>query len=77
MGMGGETPDPHGLRRALDTYLGDARDQGFQAEDFERQKRKYIGGFIRSFNSLESIASNYTYYRFHDLDLFLYDTLSG
>lgn len=78
VGMGGETPDPHGLRRALDTYLGDARDQGFQAEDFERQKRKYIGGFIRSFNSLEFIASNYTYYRFHDLDLFeLVDALEA
>jgi predicted Zn-dependent peptidase len=68
--MGGETPNPHGLRRALDAYLGKARNQGFAADDFERQKRKYIGGFIRSFNSLEFIASNYTYYRFHDLDLF-------
>ena len=68
--MGGETPNPHGLRRALDAHLGKACHQGFAAEDFERQKRKYIGSIIRSFNSLEFIASNYTYYHFHGLDLF-------
>ena len=68
--LGGETPDPSALRQALEKIISEVRDRPFAAEDFEREKRKFIGGFIRGFNSLEFIASHYTYYRFHDLDLF-------
>ena len=43
---------------------------GVTKEDFEREKRRFIGGFIGSFNSLEYIANHYTYYQFHEFDLF-------
>ncbi|MBI4583639.1 MAG: insulinase family protein [Planctomycetes bacterium] len=76
--VGGETPDPEGLQRRLEELIAGFRERGLATEDFERQKRKFMGGFIRCFNSLEFIASHYTYYRFHDLDLFeVIDTLAG
>lgn len=68
--VGGETPRPEELRDAIALELERARDAGIPAEDFERQKRKFIGAFIRHFNSLEYIAGNYTYFRFHGVDLF-------
>ena len=46
------------------------RDEGITSGDFEREKKRFTGGFIRGFNSLEYIAGHYTYYRFHGFDLF-------
>ena len=68
--LGGETPDPAGLLQALERIVSGVCDGGLDTEAFRRAKRKFIGDFIRSFNSLEFIASNYTLYRFYDLDLF-------
>ena len=39
-------------------------------EEFTRIKNKYIGDFIRSFNSPESIANSFISFKFNDLDLF-------
>jgi predicted Zn-dependent peptidase len=68
--VGGETPRPEELRDAIAREIVRARDAGIPLEDFEREKRKFIGAFIRNFNSLEYIAGNYTYFRFHGVDLF-------
>lgn len=68
--VGGETPKPREMREAVLAEILRVREQGFPTEDFERQKRKFIGSFIRHFNSLEYIAGNYTYFRFHGVDLF-------
>lgn len=68
--LGGDTPRPHELRDRLLASASRLRREGLHDADFEREKRKFMGGFIRSFNSLEYLASNYTYYRFHGFDLF-------
>ncbi len=68
--IGGETPRPDELREAIVAEIERVRKAGIAREDFERQKRKFIGSFIRHFNSLEYIAGNYTWFRFHDVDLF-------
>jgi predicted Zn-dependent peptidase len=68
--VGGETPRPEELRDAIAGEMRRVGDAGIPAEDFEREKRKFIGAFIRNFNSLEYIAGNYTYFRFHGVDLF-------
>ena len=68
--IGGDTPDPARLQGELEDILGSVSDGGRGVEDFERQKRKFTGSFVRAFNSLEYIASNYTSYRFYGLDLF-------
>ncbi len=68
--VGGETPDPDRLRDALLGRASALRRGGIEQEDFEREKRRFLGHFIASFNSLEYIASNFTHYRFYDFDLF-------
>ena len=54
----------------LYSSLNERLTAGINAEDFDREKRRFIGGFIASFNSLEYIASHYTYYEFHEFNLF-------
>jgi predicted Zn-dependent peptidase len=68
--VGGDTPRPDALREALLSKVSRLVGSGFPDEDFEREKRRFMGSFIRAFNSLEHIANNYTHYRFHDFDLF-------
>ncbi|MBN1442105.1 MAG: insulinase family protein [Planctomycetes bacterium] len=68
--VGGDTPDPDRLEKILLERLSELRDHPLPPADFEREKRKFIGTFIRSFNSLEYLAANYTYFRFHGYDLF-------
>lgn len=68
--IGGDAPDPVRLRSALAETIESLCRRGLEDEDFEREKRRFIGSFIRGFNSLEFIANYYTYYRFHDFDLF-------
>jgi predicted Zn-dependent peptidase len=68
--IGGDTPEPERLRDILLERIRKLVEGGIRGEDFEREKRKFIGGFIRGFNSLEYIASHYTYFLFHGFDLF-------
>jgi predicted Zn-dependent peptidase len=68
--VGGETPEPDRLREILLGRLRKLLDEGIAPEDFERSRRAFLGSFIQGFNSLEYIASHYTYFRFHDFDLF-------
>ena len=68
--VGGDTPRPDDLREQILGKISGLTEKGIDPEDFEREKRRFIGGFIRGFNSLEYIASHYTYFRFHDFDLF-------
>ncbi len=68
--IGGETPDPDRLRDALLDRAAQLRKGGVEREDFEREKRRFLGNFISAFNSLEYIASNFTHYQFYDFDLF-------
>jgi predicted Zn-dependent peptidase len=76
--LGGETPRPEELRKAILLEVERVQEAGIPSEDFERQKRKFMGSFIRHFNSLEYIAGNYTYFRFHQVDLFqAIDILNG
>lgn len=68
--VGGDTPDPERLRDALVKRASALGKGGVRPEDFEREKRRFLGNFISAFNSLEYIASNFTHYRFYDFDLF-------
>ncbi|UNC91473.1 EF-P 5-aminopentanol modification-associated protein YfmH [Candidatus Contubernalis alkaliaceticus] len=68
--MGGETPDPDKLYQALLDSITQYIQKGFKEEDFERQRRKMLGEFLRNFNSLEFIANNFLYYHFRENNLF-------
>lgn len=43
---------------------------GFAEKDFERARKKKIGGYLRMLNSPESIAHEFTRYQFRGGDLF-------
>ena len=68
--VGGETPDPERLQSVIMERVAKLRRNGIDAADFEREKRRFLGSFIATFNSLEYIASYFTYYQFYEYDLF-------
>jgi predicted Zn-dependent peptidase len=50
--------------------IGATLKNGISEEQFERHRRKILGGYIRRFNSLEFIANNFLAYKFRGTDLF-------
>jgi len=68
--IGGETKDPDQLYQRIMAAMDKIKKEGISAEQFERHRRKLLGGYIRRFNSLEFIANNFLAYRFRGTDLF-------
>jgi predicted Zn-dependent peptidase len=68
--IGGETKDPDSLYRKVMEAIGATLKKGISEEQFERHRRKILGGYIRRFNSLEFIANNFLAYKFRGTDLF-------
>nr|WP_181215856.1 pitrilysin family protein [Mesobacillus foraminis] len=69
--VGGDTPDPEKLGEKLTAMLLDAKQGSIINEDnLERARKKKIGGFLRSINSPEFIANQFTRYAFNEMDLF-------
>ncbi len=68
--IGGETKDPDQLYERIMDALSKIKKEGVSFEQFERHRRKLLGGYIRRFNSLEFIANNFLAYRFRGTDLF-------
>ncbi len=68
--VGGDTPDPDRLVSIVQEHLLRQLDGGLSGETFERVRRKKIGQWLRSLNSLEFIANQFTSYRFNGTDLF-------
>ena len=68
--IGGETRDPDQLYNAIMEEIAIIKKEGITKEQFERHRRKILGGYIKRFNSLEFIANNYLAYRFRDNEMF-------
>ena len=68
--IGGETRDPDQLYRRIMEAIAGINKKGISEEQFERHRRKLLGGYIRRFNSLEFIANNFLALRFKGTDLF-------
>lgn len=68
--VGGDTRDPDLLVERIQELLSPVLEQGIPAEAFERSRRKKIGGFLRTLNSPEAIANEFTKYSFKDIDLY-------
>ncbi len=69
--IGGDTPEPDKLAEALEKMLIEAKNgKPFTDEQLERAKKKKIGAFLRSINSPEYIANQFTRYAFNDMNLF-------
>ncbi len=68
--IGGETRDPDQLYQRVLEAVREFKKEGISDEQFERHRRKILGGYIRRFNSLEFIANNYLAYRFRGNEMF-------
>ncbi|MGG1516780.1 pitrilysin family protein [Paenibacillus oryzisoli] len=68
--VGGDTKDPEGLIARIREEVEQRKAAGVDPIAFERSRKKKIGNFLRMMNSPESIANEYTKYRFRGIDLF-------
>ncbi|TLS37392.1 EF-P 5-aminopentanol modification-associated protein YfmH [Pseudalkalibacillus caeni] len=68
--IGGNTQKPDELSDRIYEMVKEFRDSKISAEQLERIRKKKIGGFLRSLNSVEFIANQFTRYQFNDMNLF-------
>ncbi|RUT29775.1 insulinase family protein [Paenibacillus zeisoli] len=68
--IGGDTRDPEELLRVITEEVNALIQTGFKRENFERARKKKIGGYLRMMNSPENIAHEFTRYNFRGGDLF-------
>lgn len=68
--IGGDTSDPDRMMAVIQEEANAILSSGFKEEDFERARKKKIGGYLRMLNSPENIAHEFTRYRFRGGDLF-------
>lgn len=68
--IGGDTPQPEKLVQLVTEGLETAKEKGITQEEFELNRKKRIGSFLRSLNSIEFIANSFTKYQFNGSDLF-------
>ncbi|GGF79870.1 peptidase M16 [Paenibacillus albidus] len=68
--IGGDTKDPDLLLKRIREEIDLVLKSGFAEKDFERARKKKIGGYLRMLNSPENIAHEFTRYQFGGGDLF-------
>lgn len=68
--VGGDTPDPDKLLARVREEVDAILKNGFNEDDFERARKKKIGGYLRMLNSPENIAHEFTRYQFRGSDFF-------
>jgi predicted Zn-dependent peptidase len=69
--LGGDTAEPDRLEETLEKMLLEAsKGTGITEEGLSKAKKKKIGAFLRSVNSPEFIANQFTRYTFNDMNLF-------
>ena len=69
--IGSDTVNPEELGQKIkETITKFATNWTLEEEDMKRITRKKIGHFLRSLNSIEYIANQFTRYKFNDMNLF-------
>ncbi|ARD49352.1 peptidase M16 [Sporosarcina sp. P37] len=69
--VGSDTDEPERLEELIRQTIKDAKTNWpVLDEDLERMRKKKIGQFMRSLNSIEFIANQYTRYEFNEMNLF-------
>ncbi|RCX12693.1 putative Zn-dependent peptidase [Fontibacillus phaseoli] len=68
--IGGDTKDPERLLQVITEEIKGVTETGLREEDFERARKKKIGGYLRMLNSPENIAHEFTRYHFRGGDFF-------
>ncbi|WLR52399.1 pitrilysin family protein [Bacillus tianshenii] len=68
--FGGDSTEPEKLAERIQQIALNERDRALTEEQLERIRRKKIGSFLRSLNSPEFIANQFTRFQFHEMNLF-------
>lgn len=68
--VGGDTKDPDALLARIREEVDKLKASGFREDDFERARKKKMGGYLRMLNSPENIAHEFTRHQFRGADLF-------
>ncbi|WP_336764904.1 EF-P 5-aminopentanol modification-associated protein YfmH [Paenibacillus sp. USHLN196] len=68
--IGGDTKDPDQLLARIREEVDAIVEKGFESTDFERARKKKIGGYLRMLNSPENIAHEFTRQQFRGGDFF-------
>ncbi|MCH1623717.1 EF-P 5-aminopentanol modification-associated protein YfmH [Ferdinandcohnia quinoae] len=68
--IGGDTTKPDELSSRLREIMLNCKQSPITAEQLDRVKKKKIGVFLRSLNSPEYIANQFTRYAFNEMNLF-------
>ncbi|MFX3649242.1 MAG: EF-P 5-aminopentanol modification-associated protein YfmH [Paenibacillus sp.] len=78
--IGGDTKDPDQLLTRIREEVDAIVEKGFESTDFERARKKKIGGYLRMLNSPENIAHEFTRQQFRGGDFFnmlpLYESIT-
>ncbi|MDI3534283.1 MAG: hypothetical protein PWQ82_648 [Thermosediminibacterales bacterium] len=70
--IGGPTRDPEMLHDRILKGLEEYKVKGLNKEDYERNKKKMIGNYIKGFNSPEFIATTFISYHFKNINILQY-----
>ncbi|OOE10869.1 EF-P 5-aminopentanol modification-associated protein YfmH [Fictibacillus arsenicus] len=68
--LGGDTQSPDDLVKRVSNMVEAFKQENISTDSFERARKKKIGAFLRSLNSPEFIANQFTRYAFNEMDLF-------
>ncbi|WNB90336.1 EF-P 5-aminopentanol modification-associated protein YfmH [Bacillus sp. NEB1478] len=68
--LGGDTKSPDEFVKRVSEMIESFKMQTLCEESFDRARKKKIGAFLRSLNSPEFIANQFTRYAFNEMDLF-------
>lgn len=68
----GTSKDPYRVKKIIDEYIDDLRKNGIDEIEFDLNKRKKIGGFLKSFDSIPFIANNFLRYKFKGINFLDY-----
>ncbi|MFW6014873.1 MAG: EF-P 5-aminopentanol modification-associated protein YfmH [Halanaerobiales bacterium] len=68
--MGGETKSPDELYKRIMEGIQIEIDKVLNEKDFKRVYKKYLGGYIESYNSFKTTATEYINYYFKDVNYF-------
>lgn len=70
--ISGSSDNPKEIYKRIFKEINRLKEEGLEKGQFIRVKRKFIGRFISSFNSLQSIASAFVSYKIKDINIFNY-----
>lgn len=68
----GTSTKPDLVKERIDQYIDELRKKGIDKREFDINKKKKIGGFIKSFDSISFIANNFLRYMFKGINLLDY-----